>query len=144
MAGAKSRETMPRQGASSSSFKRVLVAVDGSENSMRAARVAVEMAQKYEAELMVLHVIPATAYGTSLSGFDISPPPSAYEKYHEYERSIGESLVGPAVDIAKASSVRVKAERARVTRFDWGRNHSLRAGRARRPNRHRNQGSERV
>lgn len=39
-------------------FKRVLVAVDGSENATRAARVAVALAKKFGAELIVCHVIP--------------------------------------------------------------------------------------
>ncbi len=109
MAGAKSKENMRSQGSPSSSFTRVLVAIDGSDNSMRAARVAVEMAQKYGAELIVLHVIPPASYGMSLIGLGISPPPSAYVKYHEYERNVGETLVGRVVDMAKASSVRVRA-----------------------------------
>jgi nucleotide-binding universal stress UspA family protein len=38
-------------------FKRILVAVDGSERSFRAARLAVKLAKRNEAELLVVSVI---------------------------------------------------------------------------------------
>jgi nucleotide-binding universal stress UspA family protein len=44
-----------------SSFRRILVAVDGSENSKRASLTAVTIAEKYDAELIVLNVIPGRA-----------------------------------------------------------------------------------
>lgn len=37
-------------------FKKIIVAVDGSESSKKAALVAVDMAEKYSAEIVVLHV----------------------------------------------------------------------------------------
>ncbi len=76
-------------------FRRILVAVDGSDNSMRAAKVAVEMAQTFEAELTALHVIPTARYAASLT---------------TGERSVGERVIGKVVDVAKASRVRVRAE----------------------------------
>ena len=39
-------------------LKRILVAVDGSENASRAAKVAVTLAKKFGAELVACHVIP--------------------------------------------------------------------------------------
>jgi len=38
-------------------FKRILVALDGSENSSRASQAALELAEKLKAELIVLHAI---------------------------------------------------------------------------------------
>ena len=38
-------------------FKRILVAIDGSPQSMRAADYAIKIAQKYESELIALHVM---------------------------------------------------------------------------------------
>ena len=54
-------------------FKKILVAVDGSDSAKRAARDAVGLAEKLGAELIVLHAItpPATYYGSrypTLSG----------------------------------------------------------------------------
>lgn len=43
-------------------FKNVLVPVDGSENSNRAAEIATAIAKKHGARLFVLHVIPTPAY----------------------------------------------------------------------------------
>jgi nucleotide-binding universal stress UspA family protein len=41
---------------------RILVAVDGSENSKRATMIAATIARKYQSELIVLNVIPGRAY----------------------------------------------------------------------------------
>jgi len=49
-------------GKSSPQFKRILVAVDGSENSERAAGVAVDMAERFGSELVVLHVVPKVSH----------------------------------------------------------------------------------
>ncbi|MEW5841157.1 MAG: universal stress protein, partial [Thermoproteota archaeon] len=38
-------------------FKRILAAIDGSEQSMNAADVAISLASKYGSELTVLHVV---------------------------------------------------------------------------------------
>jgi nucleotide-binding universal stress UspA family protein len=43
-------------------FKKIIVTVDGSENSKRASRVAIGLAEKYQAELVALHVIPRLTY----------------------------------------------------------------------------------
>jgi len=50
-------------------FKRLLVALDGSENSARASQAALELAEKLKAELIVLHAIipPALYYHTEIS-----------------------------------------------------------------------------
>lgn len=46
-------------------FSKILVAVDGSEQSMQAAYYAIELAKKYDAELIALTVshIPLSSYG---------------------------------------------------------------------------------
>jgi nucleotide-binding universal stress UspA family protein len=59
-------------------FKRLLVALDGSENSARASQAAVELAEKLKAELVVLHAINPLAlyYHTEISpeGPVVEPP----------------------------------------------------------------------
>jgi nucleotide-binding universal stress UspA family protein len=45
-----------------SNLRRILVAVDGSEDSKRATIMAATIAEKYESELIVLNVIPGRAY----------------------------------------------------------------------------------
>ena len=58
-------------------FSKILVAVDGSEQSMRAADYAIELAKKYHAELIALTVshIPLSSYG-----FGSRPDAAKHEK----------------------------------------------------------------
>ncbi len=58
--------------------KRILVAVDGSQSSLRAAKVGVQLAKPNEAELIAVSVIPRPAYG----------PPPVTELKREVETSI--------------------------------------------------------
>jgi len=50
------------KGKSIPQFKRILVTVDGSENSERASRVAVDVAEKCKSELAVLHVVRSVSH----------------------------------------------------------------------------------
>lgn len=52
----------PRRDSFGSQFKRVLVAVDGSDNAERASRVAVDLAARCESELVVFHVVPKVSH----------------------------------------------------------------------------------
>jgi nucleotide-binding universal stress UspA family protein len=92
------------------SFKRILVAVDGSENSMRANQMAVEISQKYGAELVALHVIPTVHYAVSVTAPSGTLPPGVFEEYQAYEKTTGGALVRKAEDVAKASGVRAKSD----------------------------------
>ncbi len=57
------RESSPKTDrVNGGDFKRILVAVDGSENSTRATAAAVPIAEKYGAEILVLNVILGRAY----------------------------------------------------------------------------------
>jgi len=57
------REISPKiSGANGANFKRILVAVDGSENSTRATAAAAAVAEKYGSEIIVLNVILGHAY----------------------------------------------------------------------------------
>ena len=76
----------------------MLATVDGSDDSMRAAKVAVDLAQRYDAELIALHVIPAARYAKSLTTGSV-PPTGVYEKYNVYERSMEERVVARVVDL---------------------------------------------
>src|SRR2546430_16166561 len=102
--------------SSKSMFKRILVALDGSENSARASQAALELAEKLKAELIVLHAIipPALYYRTEISpeGPVIEPP--THEKeidlYLEYARRVGCVIVGGAVSEAKKRGITVRAD----------------------------------
>jgi len=102
--------------SSKSMFKRILVAVDGSENSVRASQAALELAERLKADLIVLHAIipPALYYHTEISpeGPVIEAP--THEKeidlYLEYVRRVGRGIVDPTMSEAKKRGVTVKAD----------------------------------
>lgn len=54
-------------------FSKILVAIDGSEQSMHAADYAMDMTTKYNAELIAIHVISA-----KLPGFEYIPQPMLF------------------------------------------------------------------
>src|SRR3989442_4432809 len=114
----------PSQSASTSlksMFKRLLVALDGSENSARASQAALELAEKLKADLIVLHAIipPALYYHTEISpeGPVIEPP--THEKeidlYLEYARRIASGIVDGTLSEAKKRGIAVKTEIAEAT-----------------------------
>jgi len=87
--------------------KRILVPVDGSENAIRAAGVAIGYAEKFEAELLVLHVIPIPAHTLAeieggIGGLD--SPES--QQYFESARLKIKTIVDEVVKSAEAKSVK--------------------------------------
>ena len=97
-------------------FKNILVAVDGSESSKRAAHVALGLAEKLKAELIVLHAIsPPTSYYRSNFPVPVGmapPPPSQKEidTYYAYARRVALGIVGDTVSEAKKVGTNVKTE----------------------------------
>jgi len=78
-------------------FGKILVAIDGSESAGRAADVAIELAQKYAAELTVLHVveIPAWPYASD------RPIEIDVERVNEGAKSEEEKLVSRVASLAE-------------------------------------------
>jgi nucleotide-binding universal stress UspA family protein len=99
-----------------SMFKRVLVALDGSENSARASQAALELAEKLKAELVILHAVipPALYYHTEISSEGPVIEPPTHEKeidlYVEYARRIARGIVDGTVSEAKKRGITVKAD----------------------------------
>ena len=97
-------------------FKNILVAVDGSESSKRAAHVALGLAEKLRAQLIVLHAIsPPTSYYRSNFPVPVGmapPPPSQKEidTYYTYARRVALGIVGDTVSEAKKVGTNVKTE----------------------------------
>ena len=97
-------------------FKNILVAVDGSESSKRAAHVALGLAEKLRAQLIVLHAIsPPTSYYQSNFPVPVGmapPPPSQKEidTYYAYARRVALGIVGDTVSEAKKVGTNVKTE----------------------------------
>jgi nucleotide-binding universal stress UspA family protein len=55
-------------------FSKIVVPIDGSTNSMEAADFAIQMAEKYAAKLIVIHVVNVDQYIQSLGLYRISYP----------------------------------------------------------------------
>jgi len=87
--------------------KRILVPVDGSENAARAASVAIEYAKKFEAELLVLHVIAIPAHTLAeveggIGGLDSSET----REYFALAQQKAKPIVDGVVKSAKANDVK--------------------------------------
>jgi len=92
-------------------FKKVVVAVDGSENSKRAAKVAVHLAVKYQAELVAVHVVPRLTYGfTPTSLARPAVPPTGYGLAYNEMRKEAEGYVSEVVSTAEPLGLSAKGE----------------------------------
>lgn len=106
----------PSSPVSKQLFKKILVAMDGSENSQKAAQAALELAEKLKTELVVLHaIIPPTSYyhTTIASPVGMSlPAPSQHEidAYYTYARKVATSIVGEVESKAKRQGIHIKTE----------------------------------
>jgi nucleotide-binding universal stress UspA family protein len=106
----------PSHLASKTLFKRILVALDGSESSQRAAQAALELGEKLKADLIALHAItPPTSYyhSTIASPTGMSlPAPSQHEidAYYAYARKVATNIVGETESKAKKLGIHIKTE----------------------------------
>ena len=83
-----------------------MVAIDGSENARRAARVAVDVAKEYSSDLVVVNVIPPL---TSIQvGVTPPVPVTVTEQYYKDAKARAEDLVGEVVSEAKKRGVRAR------------------------------------
>ena len=81
----------------------MLVAVDGSDNAARAAKVAVALAKKFGAELIVCHVIPTPTYSSAQAGgVGIG---NELRDFFETARREANGIVDKVVKLAKADGV---------------------------------------
>jgi nucleotide-binding universal stress UspA family protein len=85
-------------------FKRLLVAVDGSDNAARAAKVAVTLAEKFGAELIVCHVIPTPSYSLAQAG--VAGPATILSDYFAAARKDAKKVVDEAVRLAEMEGVK--------------------------------------
>ena len=89
-------------------FQKILVAVDGSEGSRKASDVAVELAEKFGAQLYVLHAF--RGYPEYMSMFPTAPSPSgeAIREYEAYAKKAALEVVGRTVSLAEKRRVKVR------------------------------------
>jgi len=85
-------------------FRKILVGVDGSENSKKAAKLAVAVAKAYDAQLTIVHVIARPTYPIAGSeGIDA-------DDYFAAARDEAKVWVDNAVKFAQSSDVRAAGE----------------------------------
>ena len=110
------RMAEPASPSTKSLFKKILVALDGSESSQKAAQAALELAEKLKADLILLHAItpPTTYYHSTIAspaGMSL-PAPSQHEidAYYAYAKKVATSIVGEVEFKGKKLGIHVKAE----------------------------------
>jgi len=94
-------------------FRRILVAVDGSESSKRAANVAIDIAEKYKAELHVIHTIspPTSRVAYSFPSITLPAPSQAViDAYYLEAKKLGTAIVHDMVARAEKQGVKAKPE----------------------------------
>jgi len=95
-------------------LKRILVAVDGSDNSERAFGVALKIAQQAQAELLILSVLPGiTTLGTMASRVPL--PQSTYDEFFRSAEKDSRDLVAREASTARWLGVKVTEEVIRST-----------------------------
>ena len=102
-------------------FNKILVAIDGSESSNRAATVAIGLAEKLHTELIIFHAVsPPTSYYRSSYAAPVGmapppPPQKEIDAYYAYARRVAMGIVGDSLAEAKKSIIR--NARKKVTNF---------------------------
>jgi nucleotide-binding universal stress UspA family protein len=89
-------------------FQRILVAVDGSEGSRRASEVAVDLAERFTAQLDILYAF--RGFPEYITMFPSAPSPSgeAIEAYKAYARKAALEVVWRTVSMAEKKGVKAK------------------------------------
>jgi nucleotide-binding universal stress UspA family protein len=79
-------------------IKRILVPIDGSSYSMRAAKYAIEVARLQKAQILCIHVIASLPYGYGAAG-------SAIEQYFEDVTNRAQSWFNKVIEMAKSEGI---------------------------------------
>jgi nucleotide-binding universal stress UspA family protein len=86
-------------------IKRILLPTDGSECAARAANVAIEVARKFEAELVVLDVIGVPATAVAKAGVSYGHE-VALKEYFESAHKEADTIVDEVIRLAEAKDVK--------------------------------------
>jgi nucleotide-binding universal stress UspA family protein len=68
---------------SEKSFSKILVPIDGSEMSMQAANLAIDVAEKYGAQIIIIHVVNIDQYLQSIGVYRLSYPDSIKKRIED-------------------------------------------------------------
>ena len=86
-------------------IKRILLPTDGSECAARAANVAIEVARKFDSELIVLYVIGVPATAVAKAGLSYGHE-VALKEYFESAHKEADKIVDEVIRSAKAKDVK--------------------------------------
>lgn len=96
-------------------FEKILVPLDGSEHSLKALNVAIQIAKKIEAKLTLIHVYSVTIRPIIMpEPTTLTPPgvpimtPLEISKVAEAAREVGNRILGDGEEKAKAEGVQVE------------------------------------
>ncbi|MGP8071371.1 MAG: universal stress protein [Candidatus Bathyarchaeia archaeon] len=90
---------------SETGISRILLPTDGSETAARAANMAIEVAKKFGADLVVLHVIAVPPTGVAKA--ELSPGADVeLQEYFESAHKKGDSIVDEVTRLAEAKDVK--------------------------------------
>jgi nucleotide-binding universal stress UspA family protein len=85
-------------------FAKILVAVDGSKNAHRAAKIAVKLSERNGADLLVVSVVPRPSYlFAPVSGAGV--PPMGLGDYYTYATRDAVECVNETISLAKSRGV---------------------------------------
>jgi nucleotide-binding universal stress UspA family protein len=90
-------------------ISKIVVPIDGSTNSMEAADYAIKMAEKYGAEVSVVHVVNIDQYLQSLGLYRLSYPDPIKKKIEE-ARAEAQKWFTEITRNAEQRKVRIKAD----------------------------------
>src|SRR5579862_294843 len=86
---------------------KILVSIDGSDNSARAAAAAISIAKQFQSELLILSVV-AENVPPVFSPIGVNVPAIDYSNYLERAENDAKKLVNDNVDTAKKESVNAR------------------------------------
>ncbi|MEM3458838.1 MAG: universal stress protein [Candidatus Bathyarchaeia archaeon] len=96
-------------------FEKILVPLDGSEHSLKALNVAIQIAKKFEAKLTLIHVYSVTIRPIIMpEPTTLTPPgvpimtPLEISKVAEAAREVGNRILGDGEEKAKAEGIQVE------------------------------------
>lgn len=89
-------------------FHRIVVATDGSENALRAIKVAIEVASRYGAELIVVNAI-AFPLGVSAPASPDIGDPQAMMRFSELARAEARKITEEGVRLARTAGVQARS-----------------------------------
>jgi nucleotide-binding universal stress UspA family protein len=86
-------------------FRKILVAVDGSENSKRAAQMAMGLAKQNNSELLVMYALTSPMAGVSSSNQPYMPEIDYSSSYYQGAFKNANSVVQDTVELAKREGI---------------------------------------